>query len=162
MSMPDNHSKPTLATVASFFRTGILAGVCSPDEAHSWALSVIAASDVPSGEIIEVSWRKPLNDLLDDLRNIGGDVDGASVGNWLLARLGEMPAQTATEISQRLHQAMQIVKHAGLSEDIYYTFDGIEDELNLSLNGIFGHVDDCRDELRSMLAEFTATPFDFR
>lgn len=153
---------PTLATVASFLRTGILAGVCSPDEAHGWAFSVIAAMDSPPAEIIEVSWRKPMNDLLDDLSSVVGDVDNAAVGNWLLARLAELPAQTGGEISQRLRQAMQIVKHTGLPEEVYYTFDGIDDELSLAIDGIFGQVDDCRDDLRSALAEFTAAPFEFR
>lgn len=152
--------EPTLATVAAFFRTGLTLGICAPDEPRAWALSIIAAWDEPSGEIIEISWHKPLDAQLADLSNVAGEVDRASIGYWLLARVAELPASTGLEIGVRLRQAMQITRETDLP-DLFDEFNMLDDKLGLAAAGVYGNVSECRDELRSMLAKFPAAPFNF-
>ena len=153
--------EPGLATVAAFFRIGLMARVCTPDEARAWALSIIAASDDPPGEIIEVSWRKPLDVLLADLSSVAGEVDSVVVGHWLLARVAELPAVSEDEIWDRSQQAMQISRVAGLHE-LFDDFNGLDDEFNLAVSGVCGDVASCREEFLSILATFSKAPFNFR
>lgn len=150
-----------IATVAAFFRSGIKARICALDEVRAWALSVIAESDQPPGEIIEVSWTKPLDAVLAYLASIEGEVDGTLVGHWLLGRVADLPATSAEEIWDRLRQAMQIARDADLS-DLYDEFNELDDRFSLAFAGTYGEVSVCCDEFLSMLATFPKTPFSFR
>jgi hypothetical protein len=152
---------PAIATVAAFFRSGIKARICTLDEVRAWALSVIAESDHPPGEIIEVSWSKPLDAVLADLAGIEGEVDETLVGHWLIGRVAELPATSADEIWDRLRQAMQIARDAGLS-DLYDEFNALDDRFNLAFGGTYGEVGGCCDEFLCMLATFPKTPFNFK
>ena len=153
--------EPTLATVAGYFRIGLMAGVCVPDEARAWALSIIGASDEPPGEIIEVSWHKPLDAMLTDLASVKGEADVALAGNWLLVRVAELPSASEEEVWDRLQQAMQIARDADLP-DLFDEFNGLDDELNLAVSGVYGDVVSCRERLFSILAAFPKAPFNFR
>ncbi len=152
--------EPTFATVAAYFRTGLMVGVCAPDEARAWALSIIATLDEPPGEIIEISWHKPLDALLADLSSVEGEADVALASYWLLKRVAELPNASADEVWDRLQQAMRIARYANL-QDLFDEFNGLDDELNLAISGVCGEVDSCREELSSILASFPKAPFNF-
>lgn len=78
---------PSLATIARYFRIGLELGICEPDATRAWAISVIDAMDEPPGEIIEVSWRKPLAQLIDDLNAVDGEFDLHVLRGWSLHKL---------------------------------------------------------------------------
>ena len=79
--------KPSLASFAQYFRIGLEVGLCEPEEARGWAISVIDQMDEPPGEVIEVSWRKPLAHAISDLNEVEGEPEMALVCRWLLGRI---------------------------------------------------------------------------
>ncbi len=150
--MPDAAS---LATYAQFFRIGLETGICTADEAREWALSVIEKMDSPPGEIIEVSWRKPLEHLIADLNSVEGDPDLESASRWLLQRLLEsLPASNGT-LHRAVRQAMQVARSID-AMDLYYDFDRIDDGLQLAVTGVYGTVDTCREEFETEIREYLA------
>lgn len=153
---------PTLATIAHYYRFGIEAGVCTPDEARAWTLSVIEELDEPPYEIIEASWIKPRAQLIDDLKAVPGEVDLQCVGKWLLAVLRDSMPSTNENLARTVHQAMQIVRATGLGDDLYYVFDALEDDLHYVGTEGYWDAEDCRNDLDQALAEYNVPPFDFR
>lgn len=150
--MPDTAS---LATHAQFVRIGLETGICTADEAREWALSVIEKMDSPPGEIIEVSWRKPLEHLIADLNSVEGDPDFESASRWLLQRLLEsLPASNDT-LHRAVRQAMQVARSID-AMDLYYDFDRIDDDLQLAATGVYGTVDTFREEFETEIREYLA------
>lgn len=151
---------PSLATCAQFFRIGLEAGVCKPDVVRTWALSVIEKMDEPPSEIIEVSWNKPVPQLISDLHSVQGDANIEIAGRWLLyILLHEMPDEEL--LWRTITAAKQVAMSAGRSAEnteLYCLFDSIEDELNLAEQGIYGTVAECRMELRAILSLHSSSP----
>lgn len=105
---------PSLATCAQFFRIGLEAGLCEPDLVRAWALSVIDKMDEPPGEIIEVSWNKPIPQLISDLNSVQGDANFEIAGRWLLyILLHELPSEA--RLWQTITAAKQVAMSAGRS-----------------------------------------------
>jgi hypothetical protein len=146
---------PSLATCAQFFRIGLEAGVCKPDSAREWAISVIGAMDAPPGEVIEVSWHKPLPQLIDDLNSVQGDADLELAGRWLLYILLRS-FRTEVGLWQAITAAKQIALSLGgtaTSTELYCLLDAVEDELNLAESGTFGTVAECRADLEEIISQ---------
>jgi hypothetical protein len=76
----------SLASFAQYFRIGLEVGLYEPEEARDWAISVIDRMDEPPSEIIEVSWHKPLAQLISDLNEVKGEPEISLVCKWLLGR----------------------------------------------------------------------------
>ena len=149
---------PSLASVAQYFRIGLEVGLCEPEEAREWAISVIDLMDEPPGEIIEVSWRKPLAQVISDLNEVLGEPDMALVCRWLLGRISLTLESTNNSLGIFVRQARGIARAVGDS-DLYYVFDAIEDELHLAENQTFGTVPACREEFDQALNEHGTHPF---
>lgn len=150
----------SLATCAQFFRIGLEAGVCKPDSAREWAISVIGAMDSPPGEVIEVSWHKPLPQLIDDLNSVQGDADLGLAGRWLLHILLRS-FRTEVGLWQTIKAAKQITMSSGgpaTSTELYCLLDAIEDELNLAESGTYGTVAECRADLEEILIQHSLPP----
>lgn len=151
---------PSLATCAQFFRIGLEAGVCKPDVVRAWALSVIEKMDEPPGEIIEVSWNKPIPQLISDLNSVQGDANFEIAGQWLLyILLHEMPDEA--RLWQTIAAAKQVAMSTGRSAEsteLYCLLDSIEDELNLAEQEIYGTVAECRMELEAILSSHSSPP----
>jgi len=153
----------SLATYSQYFRIGIEAGICTPDAAREWAMSVIARMDEPPGEIIEVSWRKPLPQLIDDLNSVRGEVDLGLAGNWLLCMLLRSISATDANIWRALTAAKQIVFCTGTSAkntELYTILSSLEDELNLAESGVFGTVEACKADIKRVIAQHSSLPPD--
>jgi len=150
--------RPSLASFAQYFRIGIEVGLCKPEEARDWALSVIDLMDEPPGEIIEVSWRKPLGQLITDLNEVKGERELDLVCRWLLGRLSLTLESTNTFLDRAVRQARGIAHAAGDSE-LYYVFDVIEDELFLAEAQTYGTVAECRNAFDKALNEHRTVPF---
>lgn len=153
--------KPSLACFAQYFRIGLEVGICEPEEARDWAISVIDQMEEPPGEIIEVSWRKPLAQLISDLNDVKGEAEIDLVCSWLLGRLSLTLKSTNVSLDRAVRQAMGIASAAGAS-DLYYIFDAIEDELHLAETQTYGTVAVCREDFDTALKEHGTLPFALR
>jgi len=152
---------PSLASIARYFRIGVELGLCDPDEAREWAISVIDQSDAPPGEIIEVSWRKPRAQLIADLGAIEGEPEMDLVRGWLLGRLALTLGDTDDGLGRAVKQAMQIARATGHA-DLYAGFDVIDDELQLAQSGTYGSVAACRDDFDAALRAYGVPPLSAR
>jgi len=150
--------KQSLASFAQYFRIGLEVGLCEPEEARDWAISVIDHMDKPPGEIIEVSWRKPLGQLISDLNEVEGEPEIDLVCRWLLGRVRASLGSTNNSLGLAVRQAKGIARGAGDS-DLYYVFDAIEDELFLAEAQTYGTVAECRDDFDKALNEHGTPPF---
>jgi hypothetical protein len=150
--------KPSLASFAQYFRIGLEVGLCEPEEAREWAISVIDQMDEPPGEVIEVSWRKPLAHAISDLNEVEGEPEMALVCRCLLGRISLTLDSTNDFFGGVVRQAMGIARATGDAE-LYYIFDAIEDELYLAENEAYGTVAECRKDFDKALKEHGAPPF---
>jgi hypothetical protein len=150
--------KQSLASFAQYFRIGLEVGLCEPEEARDWAISVIDRMDGPPGEIIEISWRKPLAQLISDLNEVEGEPEMGLICRWLLGRLQLTLGSTDNSLGVAVRQAKGIARGAG-SSDLYYIFDVIEDELSLAEARTYGTVAKCRDDFDKALNEHGTPPF---
>jgi hypothetical protein len=150
--------KPSLASFAQYFRIGLEVGLCEPEEAREWAISVIDQMDEPPGEVIEVSWRKPLAHAISDLNEVEGEPEMALVCRCLLGCISLTLDSTNDFFGGVVRQAMGIARATGDAE-LYYIFDAIEDELYLAENETYGTVAECRKDFDKALKEHGAPPF---
>ena len=153
--------KPSLASCAQYFRIGLEVGLCEPDEARDWAISVIDCMDEPPGEIIEVSWRKSLPELISDLNEVKGEPELNLVCRWLLGRLSHTLEPTHDSFDLAVRQARGIAL-AAKDSDLYYVFDALEDELRLAETQTYGTVAACREEFDMALKKHGVAPLAFR
>lgn len=152
---------PSLVSCAQYFRIGLEIGLLEPELARDWALSVIDQMDEPPGEIIEVSWRKPLAQRITDLNEIAGEPDFDLVCAWLLGRLSLSLQSTNHSLRRAVRQAKDIVSATGAS-DLYYTFDRIDDGLYLAETQTYGTLAACRADFDEALKAHGTAPFSTR
>ena len=148
----------SLANFAQYFRIGLEIGLCKQEEARDWAISVIDRMDEPPVEIIEVSWRKPLAQLISDLNDVKGELQMDLVCRWLLGRLALTLEFTKNSLDVAIRQAKRIA-HAAEDSDLYDIFDVIEDKLGLAEAQAYGTVAECRDDFDRTLNEYGIPPF---
>jgi hypothetical protein len=141
----------SLATMAQYFRIGIEAGLCEEDEAREWAFAMIGKLDDPPGELIEVSWRKPRSQLLDDLNSVPGEPDFPRIGGGLFAVLRNAGPPAVPQLRASLRQAFYIVAAARLSQEIYYELDWIDDEIALTADGVLDSMQQCVNDFSEFL-----------
>lgn len=152
---------PSLATYSQFFRLGLETGICTADGTREWALSVIAEMDEPPGEIIEVSWRKPLPQLIADLNSVYGEVDLNTAGGWLFGILLRSMSSPNGDLRAILTGAKQIALSMSVhlrDSELYNLFSALEDELDLAETGVFGTVEACKAELAEVLGRNSSPP----
>ena len=142
---------PSDATIADYYCKGIETALLLPDQARAWADSVIANADVPLYAFIEISLSKGLPEMISSLRDFPGERDQRGIGRWLLAILQQVDVQSTTDLAAAVRKAMLVCRHCGLSDQIYYEFDSIDDSLYLALHGQYGTVDECRTEFLACL-----------
>lgn len=143
---------PNLASLARVFRIGLEAGICTADEAREWALSVIAQMDAPPGEMIEVSWRKPLAYLIEDLNEVQGDVDLDFVCRRLLERVLLSMSPSNDHLADAIRQALHVAQSVG-NRDFYDALDRIDDGLQLATAGVYGTVDEWRHDFEREISD---------
>jgi hypothetical protein len=148
----------SLASVAQYFRIALELGLCEPEEAREWAISVIDRMDEPPGEIIEVSWRKPLAQLISDLNDVEGEFEIGLVCQWLLGRISLTLESSSSSLGIAVQQAMGVAQAVGNS-DLYYVFDTIDDQLYLAETQTYGTVPACREDFDKALREYAIPPF---
>lgn len=151
--------KIALATMAQYFRVGLEAGYCRDDEVRDWAFLVIGRLSDPPAEIFELSWHYPRSRLLDNLNAVQGNADLDAVRQWLLAAIGSSMAPEG-DLHQYLRQAFYVVRATNPSpDDVYYSLDGIADDLQLAELGLGGDAAECRHELSLLLSQYSPAPF---
>jgi hypothetical protein len=149
---------PSLASFAQYFRIGLEVGICDPDQARDWAFSIIDQMEEPPGEIIEVSWQKPLAQLISDLNDVGGELDLDLVCRWLLGTLSAGMLSGNEGLGGAIRQAMQIASSVEFIE-LYDVFDRIDDGIHLAESQIYGTVEECRKDFDDAMKEYAAPPF---
>lgn len=142
---------PTDATIADYFCKGIETALLPPEQARAWADSVIASTDQPLYAFIEISLSQGLPEIISALRDFPGERDQSNIGRWLLAKLQQVDVQSTADLAAAIRKAMLVCRHCGLSDQIYYEFDGIDDSLFLARHGQYGTVDEFRVDFLACL-----------
>jgi hypothetical protein len=146
------------ATVASYFLFGLEAGIFEEDCAKDWAFNIIALSENPTIDIIEVATANRRAEVFEALNRVAGKRDNMLAGQWLLHDLHTRGEANLASVDHLIRQAMHISRACGLPDDVYYSFDSIDDELFLAKNGAYGTVEQCRLAVIYALAEFSINP----
>lgn len=68
-----NDTPESLATIAEYFRIGLIVGLLSSEQASAWAYSVIAADGEPPHDMIDLAWCKGSVSTIDALAAVQGD-----------------------------------------------------------------------------------------
>lgn len=139
------------ATKATYLLLGLEAGLISEQAAREWAYSEIDSRDDPSIEIIEVAASRSREQLWESLKAIPGEPDRQMAGRQLLALLKVDIPTTYTGLLNVARRAMQVASSSGLPEDVYYSFDQIDDEIFLAVNKKYGTLEWCRQNLAQEL-----------
>ena len=128
----------TTATIATYYRVGIEAGILPYEQSKEWAFSVVERLDAPPIEIIEIATANQRNAAIEALHVVTVGADGPMAGRFLLQEvLSQFKAGTIPAI-QAVRTAMRVVRSTDMPDSIYYDFDILEDELILVANGVFG------------------------
>jgi hypothetical protein len=147
-------SSDWIATIAEYFRVGLLLGLVEPEEAVAWADRTIACADEPDPAIIEVAWSTGVFSAIDALAAVPGERNKRIAGHWLLGLLRETLPESEAGLELAAQRAMQTARHAELGDETDYRFDVIEDELYLARTNVYGTVKECRAHLLVELAGY--------
>ncbi|MEN5099796.1 hypothetical protein [Stenotrophomonas sp.] len=145
------------ATACAFFRIGLVLGVLDEEASREWAYARIEARDTPAIEIIEIATAYDRNAALDALQAVTAHADWPAAGRWLLEDLLAQFQSGQRSALDTCRTAMQVARATQLPEDVYYAFDGLEDELVLLANGIYGTVAGLEADLVDALKQHSGT-----
>ena len=119
----------------------------------SWAFSVIEALDAPPIEIIEIATANDRNSAMDALQSAAHGADQAAAGRWLLEDIfGQLQAGDITAMDAT-RAAMRVAQTTSLPDQVYYDFDGLDDELQLAGNGTYSTPEMVRADVLKVLKE---------
>jgi hypothetical protein len=144
MCLPDSQ-------IADYYCKGITMALVSPDEAWAWADAEIAKADAPDFRFIDIALSRSVSDLYTALRAFVDSEAECKVGPWLLARLQRVDMQSTEALVAAVRKARSLCEYCGLSDEIYYEFDELDEVLFLARHNEYGSVDECRaDFIRSL------------
>lgn len=143
-----------IGTEAAYFQYGLEAGLLPESEAKEWAFSVIETIDSPPYEVIAVAESNGLNALLSALSSVQGERNLKQAGEWLLGKIRTELEAGRLSPGAAAKNAMRVLKSAGLGEDVYYTFDLVDDELYLAETRQYGTVEECLADLKAALKPY--------
>jgi hypothetical protein len=142
------------ATNAAYFLYGLGAGMFSADDVKSWAFAVIEEQKKPPVEIIEIAMSARREVLFESLKAVPGERDIQKAGRWLLSLLRKELQSNPSSLKTVARKAMQVARSTSQPEDVYYLFDGIDDEIFLAENNTYGSLKHCRSDLDAALAQY--------
>ena len=146
---------PTDATIADYFLKGIETGLLLPQQVHSWADSVIAKTNQPPDEWIEVALSHSVPALISALKEFPGNRDQILVARWLLALVMQRhDLQSTAALEAAIRSAIQVSRHCGFDEAAD-EFDLLDDALWLARHGQYSTVDACRTDFFTYLQEYS-------
>ncbi|WP_093053126.1 MULTISPECIES: hypothetical protein [unclassified Variovorax] len=153
-------NESSFATAALYFRVGMEASILTDAQARDWALKIVDACDTPPVEIVEVLASRGSSHLHQCLKNVAGDGNLELAGRWLLWDLScELAASTVPEAQGTVaRRAFHVAQSTALDEDIQFTFNRLEDTINLFEMGYGGSPDEGRRELSDVLKQFAVRP----
>lgn len=147
----------TQATICAYFWVGIAAGVISFECSKEWAFSVVEALDDPPIQVIEIATANDRMAAMDALRAAAGGADQQAGGYWLLADLHDQLGTGRISAAKAVRSALHVARATDLPESIYYDFDGLDDELQLVVNGAHGALEVVESHVLNALKEHSAT-----
>ena len=145
------------ATACAFFWTGLALDILHVDASKEWAYARIDARDAPAIEIIEIATARDRNAALDALQAATGDADWQTAGRWLLRELLVQFRSGGLSAHEASLTAMRVASTARLPAEVYYAFDGLDDERVLVANGIFGTAAGIEADLVEALERYSCT-----
>lgn len=153
-------NESNLATAALYFRFGLEAGILTDAQARDWALKIVDAFDTPPVEIVEVLTSRGTSHLHQCLKEVLGDGNLKLAGRWLLWDLScELAGSTMLEAHGTVaRRAFQVAQSTALDEDLQFTFNRLEDSINLLEMGYGGSPNEERRELSDVLQRFAVRP----
>lgn len=153
-------NEPNFATAALYFRFGIEAGILTEAQARHWAFAVVDALDTPPVDIVEVLASRGSSQLHQCLKEVAGDEDPELAGRWLLWDLSrQLAASSAPEVHRNVaRRAYQVSQSTRLDEDLQFTFNRLDDAINLFEMGYGGTSDGGRFELSDVLEQVAVRP----
>ncbi|RTQ36707.1 hypothetical protein EJP69_02905 [Variovorax gossypii] len=153
-------NESNFATAALYFRFGMEAGILTDAQARDWALKIVDAFDTPPVEIVEVLTSRSTSHLHQCLKEIPGEGNLELAGRWLLWDLScELAGSTVPEAQgTAARRAFQVAQSTALDEDLQFTFNRLEDTINLFEMGYGGSPDEGWRELSDVLQHFAVRP----
>lgn len=128
----------TQQTMCAYFWAGIAVGILPFQSSKEWAFSLVEALVAPPIEIIEIATASDRNSSLDALQASVHGADQQGAGRLLLSDIHRQLEAGAMSAVDATRAAMQVAEATGLPDAVYYEFDGLDDELQLSINGTYG------------------------
>ena len=153
MSHRDFPANVTQATICAYFWAGTAVGVLQFQNGKDWAYSVIEALDAPPIEIIEIAIANDRNSAMDALQAAARDADPQTAGRWLLADIFNQLKAGGMSAMEAARSAMRVAQTTNLPNQVYYDFDGLDDELQLAANGTYGTPEEVAIEVLKALEE---------
>lgn len=146
-------SRDAIKEDAEFYRLGCITQYISQQQVIAWADRIIAQSDRPSSEIIDVSIASGMNDLIAKLARVQGEYDWNRVLQRFFRLLYDVlchaPDQAET-VAHTLYALMFECQHelsSTIEQAIYYFDDGFD----LANQKICGDIQGLTNELLAFL-----------
>jgi hypothetical protein len=143
----------TQQTICAYFWAGVAVGVLPYQSSKAWAFSAIEVLESPPIEIIEVATASDRNSALDALQASAHGADQQTAGRLLLEDLHSQLKAGAISPMEATRAAMRVAQTTGLPDQVYYDFDGLDDELQLAVNGTYGPPAEIEADILKSLAE---------
>ena len=143
----------TQQTICAYFWAGVAIGVLPYQSSKDWAFSVIEILDIPPIEIIEVATASDRNSALDALHVSAHGADMQTAGRLLLEDVHSQLNAGKISLMEATRTAMQVAQTTGLPDQVYYDFDGLDDELQLAVNGTYGTPAEIKVDILRALAD---------
>ena len=141
------------ATLSAYCCKGLELTLLAPEVVRAWADAEISRATTPAYPFIEISLAKTTAELISALHTIEGDADDSLAGRWLLSRVALLELTGVGDLATAIRKAMNVCRHCGLPDSLYYEFDGLDDALYLARSGQYGSVERCRTDFLELLNE---------
>lgn len=140
--------------IAEYFLVALHRGVARPEEAREWAFRIIEVEQDALGELVDVALSKDAASLEAALKAIGGPRDKLLAGKSVLQRISEHLLSGTYETKDAILVAMHTCQGVGLSQDLYYELDAMNENLEYARDTGTAKENDVRMELTALLGRF--------
>jgi hypothetical protein len=141
--------------IAEYFRIGLHIDLVEVKSVHRWLDECIHALVQPPFEILDAAFTHDRFRLIDLLQAVPGERNPPWAGKQLLGLLAtKLETVRDDELAKVAKTAMDIAKLCDLGDDMYYEFDLLDDSIYLCESGIFGTIEDCREDFKKTFSRY--------
>ena len=148
------------STEAEYYRQGLSVGVASSSDVTAWADRIVRGLPNPPAEIIDVAFARSEEELISKLKEVNGEPDLATVSGLLYHALHCELISHPSRVQEICDKAVSISRSESGSDDVYFSFVHIEDDLELirvKAAGA-GNIDRCVSDLLDALCKYAIDP----